>query len=143
MNVNWLKDTQGNSTERLRFFFENYVHHSFKVMKDELYSVRIRISREWLRYVGESIWHDSQQIQKLMDGGIEIGFRVAGLDEIRQWVMGMGPEARVIKPPELVVDPIPLLSGFLGWISNRNEVVSQILDRSVWVQCLHHTIRQR
>ena len=69
MNVNWLKDTQGNSAERLRFFFENYVHHSFKVMKDELYSVRIRISREWLRYVGESIWHDSQQIQKLMDGG--------------------------------------------------------------------------
>jgi predicted DNA-binding transcriptional regulator YafY len=100
--VNLLNLTEAVFKLPIDFSFENYVRHSFKVMKDELYSVRIRISREWARYVGESIWHDSQQIQKLMDGGIEISFRVAGLDEIRQWVMGMGPEVRVIEPPELV-----------------------------------------
>ncbi len=36
-----------------------------------------------------------------MDGAIEIMFRVAGLDEIKQWVLGLGPEAYVVEPEEL------------------------------------------
>jgi predicted DNA-binding transcriptional regulator YafY len=70
-------------------------------MQDELYGVTIRISPSWARYVGERIWHESQQIQKLIDGGIDISFKVAGLDEIRQWVLSLGPEAVVIEPEEL------------------------------------------
>lgn len=34
-----------------------------------------------------------QQIRKLNDGGIEISFQVAGLDEIRPGGMSLGPEA--------------------------------------------------
>ncbi|WP_419656527.1 hypothetical protein Dvar_56190 [Desulfosarcina variabilis str. Montpellier] len=83
------------------FSFDDYVRHSFRVMQDELYAVTIRISPSWARYIGEKIWHQSQRIQKLIDGGIEISFRVAGLDEIRQWVLGIGPEAVVVKPDEL------------------------------------------
>ena len=37
-----------------------------------------------------------------MDGSIEITFRVAGLDEIRQWILSFGPEAFAVEPPELV-----------------------------------------
>ena len=85
------------------FSFDDYVQHSFKVMQDELYSVTVQISPAWSRYVGEKIWHESQQIQKLIDGGIEISFRVAGLDEIRQWVLSLGPEAVVVEPEELKV----------------------------------------
>lgn len=84
-----------------RFSFDDYVRNSFKVMQDELYTVTVRISPSWSRYIGEKIWHQSQRIQKLIDGGIEISFRVAGLDEIRQWVLGMGPEAVVVEPEEL------------------------------------------
>jgi len=83
------------------FVFEDYIKHSFKVIHDELYTVRIRISPSWARYVGERTWHESQQIQKLFDGGIEIVLRVAGLDEILQWVLGLGPEAEVVEPEEL------------------------------------------
>jgi predicted DNA-binding transcriptional regulator YafY len=83
------------------FSFETYIRHSFKVMQEDLYAVIIRISPAWARWVGEKIWHESQQIQKLIDGGIEISFRVAGLDEIRQWVMSLGPEAVVMAPQEL------------------------------------------
>jgi len=32
---------------------------------------------------------------------MEITFRVAGLEEIRQWVMSMGTEARVLGPENL------------------------------------------
>ena len=86
-----------------QFSFDNYVRHSFKVMQDELYAVTVRISPSWSRYIGEKIWHQSQRIQKLIDGGIEISFRVAGLDEIRQWVLGLGPEAVVVEPYELKI----------------------------------------
>ena len=83
------------------FSFDDYIRHSFKVMQDELYAVTVRISPSWARYIGEKIWHESQRIQKLIDGGIEISFKVAGLDEIRQWVLSMGPEAVVVEPAEL------------------------------------------
>ena len=39
-----------------------------------------------------------------MDGSIEITFHVAGLDEIRQWILSFGPEACAAEPPELVAD---------------------------------------
>ncbi|MEN8245919.1 MAG: YafY family protein [Thermodesulfobacteriota bacterium] len=84
-----------------KFDFQQYIRHGFKVMHDELYTVRIMISPGWARYVGEKIWHESQMIQKHLDGAIEIIFRVAGLDEIKRWVLGLGPEAFVVAPEEL------------------------------------------
>ncbi len=64
-------------------------------------TVRIMINPSWSRYVGEKIWHESQMIQKQRDGAIEIIFRVAGLDEIKQWVLGLGPETYVVEPEKL------------------------------------------
>ena len=84
------------------FDVKSYLRHSFKVMKeDDLYKVRIWISAAWSRYMGEKIWHESQKIEKCPDGSLEITFRVAGLEEIRQWVMGLGAEARVLEPESL------------------------------------------
>jgi len=45
----------------------------------------------WARWVGEKIWHESKKIAKLPDGGLEITFRVAGLDEIKRWILSFGP----------------------------------------------------
>ena len=101
--INMLRVTDDHFKIPNTFSFENYVHHSFKVMQDELYGVIIRVSPAWARYVGEKIWHESQRIQKLIDGGIEISFKVAGLSEICQWVLSMGPEAVVVEPTELKV----------------------------------------
>ena len=84
-----------------KFDFQHYIRHGFKVMHDELFTVRIIISPAWARYVGEKIWHESQMIQKHLDGAIEIIFRLAGLSEIKQWVLGLGPEAIVVEPEEL------------------------------------------
>ena len=83
------------------FDFGKFIRHSFKVMQGELYTVVIQISPTWARYVGERMWHESHTIQNLFDGGIEITLRVAGLDEIKQWVMSMGPEAYIVAPEEL------------------------------------------
>ncbi|MEW5910162.1 MAG: WYL domain-containing protein, partial [Thermodesulfobacteriota bacterium] len=58
------------------FDLDEYTRHSFKVMQNELQTVRVRISREWARYVGEKIWHPSQQARKLPDKSLELTFQV-------------------------------------------------------------------
>lgn len=99
--IQMLRITDDKFSTLRGFDFEKFIRHSFKIMQAELYTVRIRVSPAWAKYVGEKIWHESQTIQKLFDGGIEITMRVAGLEEIKQWVMSMGPEAYVMEPEEL------------------------------------------
>jgi len=77
------------------------MRHSFKVIHDELYTVRVRISPGWARWVGEKIWHESQKITKPADGGLQMTLRVAGLDEIKRWVLSLGPECAVMEPERL------------------------------------------
>ncbi len=108
--IRMLKDTDQSFEKPADFDLHRHVRHSFKVMTDELYTVRIWISPAWARYVSERIWHESQHIQKQVDGAVEISFRVAGLEEIKQWVLSLGPEARVIEPPELICDIADSLS---------------------------------
>ena len=83
------------------FDLNDFMRHSFKVMHDELYSVKVRISPGWARWVGEKIWHESQKVTKLPDGGLEMTFRVAGLDEIKRWILSFGPECQVLEPEKL------------------------------------------
>ncbi len=99
--IHMLKVTDETFKTPKSFDFQKYICHGFKVMHDELYTVRILISPSWSRYIGEKIWHESQRIQKQLDGAIEIMFRVAGLDEIKKWVLGLGSEAYVLEPEEL------------------------------------------
>ena len=77
------------------------MRHSFKVMHDEVYTVKVRISPGWARWVGEKIWHESQKAKKNGDGSLELTFRIAGLDEIKRWILSFGPEAVVLEPEKL------------------------------------------
>lgn len=83
------------------FSLDEFMKHSFKVIQDELHTVKIRISPKWARWAGEKIWHESQKAKKNEDGSLELTFQVAGLDEIRMWVLSLGPEAVVIEPQAL------------------------------------------
>jgi predicted DNA-binding transcriptional regulator YafY len=77
------------------------MRHSFKAMHDELYTVRVRISPGWARWVGEKIWHESQKAKRNGDGSLELSFQIAGLDEIKRWILSLGPEAAVLEPEKL------------------------------------------
>ncbi len=99
------------------FDFNEFIGHSFRVMRGETRLVRIRISPDWARYVGERIWHESQRTRELEDGGIELSFKAGGLEEICRWVLGLGPEAEVLEPNELremVVDSLERARGVYG-----------------------------
>ncbi|MBM4305131.1 MAG: WYL domain-containing transcriptional regulator [Deltaproteobacteria bacterium] len=99
--IKMLKVTEDRFTVSKDFSLDDFMRHSFKVMHDELYTVRVRISSGWARWVGEKIWHESQKIIKLPGGGLEITFRVAGLDEIKRWILSFGPECQVLEPAKL------------------------------------------
>jgi len=75
-------------------------------------------------------WHESQRIQKLIDGGIEISFRVAGLDEIRQWVLSFGSEAVVVEPAEFKISVWKSLKDIPQLRSDCDAVTSR-LNRAV------------
>jgi len=99
--IRMLKVTDERFTWPKDFNLDDFMRHSFKVMHDELCTVRVRISPSWARWVGEKIWHESQKITKLPDGSLEMAFLVAGLDEIKRWILSFGPEAIVLEPAKL------------------------------------------
>jgi predicted DNA-binding transcriptional regulator YafY len=95
------KITDERFTPPKDFNLADFMRHSFKVMHDELYTVKVRVSPEWARWVGEKIWHESQRAKKDGDGSLELTFKVAGLDEIKRWILSLGPEAVVLEPEKL------------------------------------------
>jgi predicted DNA-binding transcriptional regulator YafY len=99
--INTVTVTDERFTIPKDFNLDDFMRHSFKVMHDELYTVKVRISPNWARWVGEKIWHESQKATKLPDGRLEITFRVAGLDEIKRWILSFGPEGQVLEPSRL------------------------------------------
>jgi len=99
--IKTLQVTDDRFTIPKDFNFDDFMRHSFKVMHDELYTVKVRISPGWARWVGEKVWHESQKVCKLPDGGRQVAFRVAGLNEIKRWILSFGPEAAVLEPEKL------------------------------------------
>ena len=49
----------------------------------------------------ESVWHRSQRLIELDDGRIELAVTVAGIVEIRPWILSWGDAVEVIAPPAL------------------------------------------
>jgi len=99
--IKMLKITDERFTPPKDFNLDDFMRHNFKVMHDELYTVKVRISPAWARWVGEKIWQESQKVTKLPNGRLEMTFRVAGLDEIKRWVLSFGPGCRVLEPEKL------------------------------------------
>ncbi len=51
--------------------------------------------------VADTHWHDSQTVEWLADGSIQMGFEIDGLEEIVWWILSYGPHCRVIEPAAL------------------------------------------
>ncbi|MDH4264868.1 MAG: WYL domain-containing protein [Deltaproteobacteria bacterium] len=90
--IKMLTVTDERFTPPKDFEVENLMRYGFKVIHDELYTVMVKISADWARWVGKEIWHENQKARKM---------RVAGLDEINGWILSFGPEAVVLEPPKL------------------------------------------
>ncbi|MGB7417157.1 MAG: WYL domain-containing protein, partial [Thermosynechococcaceae cyanobacterium] len=52
-------------------------------------------------YIRERRWHPSQTLKEHSDGAVTLLMQVAGLNDLKRWVLGYGKGAIVLKPPEL------------------------------------------
>lgn len=74
----------------------------------ETFDVRLRFSPLVTHRIKESMWHRSQQLRDLPDGGCELTLHVAGTREIRQWILGWGSDVEVLEPPQLRAELVGL-----------------------------------
>lgn len=63
--------------------------------------VVLRFQPSVARRVKESVWHRSQQLRDLPDGRLEMEVTVAGIVEIRPWILSWGEAVEVREPIEL------------------------------------------
>ena len=64
-------------------------------------TVRLRFEPVVAHRVRESVWHRSQQLTELDGGGLEMSVTVAGIVEIRPWILSWGDAVEVLEPPAL------------------------------------------
>ena len=63
--------------------------------------VRLRFDAAVAHRVREAIWHRSQRLVELQDGRIELTVTVAGIVEMRPWILSWGDSVEVLEPPAL------------------------------------------
>jgi proteasome accessory factor B len=83
---------------------DQFLAHSWGIWSSDTtppVDVRLRFDAGVARRVRETIWHRSQVLTDLPDGGVELTVRVAGIVEIRPWVLSWGDQVEVLAPPEL------------------------------------------
>jgi proteasome accessory factor B len=83
--------------------FDPYIHlkSAWGVIDDAAVEVQLRFSAAVAPRVRESVWHHSQRLIELSDGGCELRMIVGGIREIRSWVLSWGAEVEVLAPEEL------------------------------------------
>jgi predicted DNA-binding transcriptional regulator YafY len=77
-------------------------------------TVKVRFSKRIAPYIRESLWHGSQQLTTLPDGGLLYEVSVSYPKEVAWWAMSWGSEAEVLEPPELrahVAEEVRKLAG--------------------------------
>lgn len=68
------------------------------------FHLEIEFDAETGELVEEVRWHATQEIERLKDGRVLFRATVSGLEEVRYWVLGFGPRAKVLKPRQLAVE---------------------------------------
>jgi len=63
--------------------------------------IRLRFDASVAHRVREAVWHRSQELSELADGGVELAVTVAGIIEIRNWILSWGEAVEVLEPPAL------------------------------------------
>jgi predicted DNA-binding transcriptional regulator YafY len=85
-----------------RFNFGEYMGESLFIEKGaNPTEVVIRFGPRQARWIRERKWHKTARIQDSLDGGCVLRIKVAGLGEVRRWIMQFGSEAEVLEPESL------------------------------------------
>jgi len=81
---------------------QTYLASSWGIMGgQEEREVVLQFSPAVVSRVKESVWHPSQAIDDLEDGGCLLTVRVAEVREMIPWIRSWGPDVEVLEPPAL------------------------------------------
>jgi predicted DNA-binding transcriptional regulator YafY len=83
------------------FSIREFMQTSFGVFRGQPTRVRIRFSAQAAGYVKEKKWHESQILTEKRDGSVELEMEVAGIREVKLWILGWGAQAEVLFPDAL------------------------------------------
>ena len=77
-----------------------WLAHSWGIWSAEsgVDEVVLRFDPSVAQRVRESVWHRSQRLTELDDGRIELAVTVAGIVEIRPWILSWGDAVEVVAP---------------------------------------------
>jgi predicted DNA-binding transcriptional regulator YafY len=78
------------------------VADSFGITSGEAEQVVARFVPEVALFIRERTWHPSQRVEVLGDGGVRLHMRVNVGPELKEWLLGFGPQVTVEGPPALV-----------------------------------------
>ena len=83
---------------------DRWLAHSWGIWSSDTTAtveVRLRFEPSVAHRVREAVWHRSQQVTELPDGRVELSVTVAGIVEIRPWILSWGDGVEVLAPAEL------------------------------------------
>jgi proteasome accessory factor B len=84
------------------FSIGKFLDSSFGVFQsDGRITVRIHFQPFAAQLVRERVWHHSQKVKELRDGGLELQLQLGSLEEIERWVLSWGDQAVVLEPARL------------------------------------------
>lgn len=83
------------------FNIDKYLKSSFGVFHGKITKVKIWFSPDAAEHIKERHWHESQEILDQEDGSIIFKAEVAGIHDIKIWIMSWGAKAKVIEPESL------------------------------------------
>jgi predicted DNA-binding transcriptional regulator YafY len=83
------------------FCLEDYLQTAFHVMRGDPERIVARFSSAASHVVRERIWHPTQEIRELPDGGVQLVMEVPINYEIISWILGFGAAAEVLEPDSL------------------------------------------
>ena len=63
--------------------------------------MRLLCRKKIAGYIGERVWHPSQDIRERKNGDLELRFETAGWQELVRWVLSWQPDMKVLAPKRL------------------------------------------
>jgi predicted DNA-binding transcriptional regulator YafY len=85
----------------LSFDLEAFVQNALTVMRGRPIDVALRFDKATAAWAKDRLWHPSQNIAPLKNGGMTMTLTVADSRELVGWILSFGGGVRVIRPPSL------------------------------------------
>jgi len=103
------------------FDADEFMKASFDVFQGQPTHVKVLFTPNAAGYVREKVWHSSQKICERADGSVILEVDVAGIKEIKHWILRWGSQAQVLEPDSLREEIRSEAAEILGVYANSSE----------------------